>query len=148
MLKYFWSIMSKSVSVGRVSLLVWLPSRREKACLFFMTRLCAFGREGEPFLYRDRKPARGVVHPQKSEYVRKGNVYKKRSTTHRGCESRKESQPTTVNTAGAVWRCHSGKKPLVIPRLRSSRGNPSPNEVADCHAPFIFVQGARNDLLN
>ena len=112
MLKYFWNIMSKSVSVGRVSLLVWLPSRREKACLFFMTRLCAFGREGEPFLYRDRKPARGVVHPQKSEYVRKGNVYKKRSTTHRGCGSRKESQPTTVNTAGAVWRCHSGKKPL------------------------------------
>ena len=143
MLKYFWSIMSKSVSVGRVSLLVWLPSRREKACLFFMTRLCAFGREGEPFLYRDRKPARGVVHPQKSEYVRKGNVYKKRSTTHRGCGSRNNGKYSRCCMAMSFR-----KEALVIPRLRSSRGNPSPNEVADCHAPFIFVQSARNDLLN
>ena len=138
--------MSKSVSVGRVSLLVWLPSRREKACLFFMTRLCAFGREGEPFLYRDRKPARGVVHPRKSEYVRKGNVYKKRSTTHRGCGSRKESQPKDKYSRCCMAMSFR-KEALVIPRLRSSRGNPSPNEVADCHAPFFFVQGARNDLL-
>lgn len=105
--------MSKSVSVGRVSLLVWLPSRREKACLFFMTRLCArLGGKASLFSTETANRREGAYTLRKSEYVRKGNVYKKRSTTHRGCGSRKESQPTTVNTAGAVWRCHSGKKPL------------------------------------
>ena len=94
--------MSKSVSVGRVSLLVWLPSRREKACLFFMTRLCAFGREGEPFLYRDRKPARGVVHPRKSEYVGKGNVYKKNGQPPTAAAGAAKKVNQKINTVGAV----------------------------------------------
>ena len=148
MLKYFWNIMSKSVSVGRVSLLVWLPSRREKACLFFMTRLCAFGREGEPFLYRDRKPARGGVHPPKKRICTKGECLQK--TVNHPPRLREPQRKSTNN--GKYSRCCMAmsfrKEALVIPRLRSSRGNPSPNEVADCHAPFIFVQGARNDLLN
>ena len=148
MLKYFWNIMSKSVSVGRVSLLVWLPSRREKACLFFMTRLCARLGGKESLFSTETANRREGSYTPKKRICTKGECLQK--TVNHPPRLREPQRKSTNN--GKYSRCCMAmsfrKEALVIPRLRSSRGNPSPNEVADCHAPFIFVQGARNDLLN
>ena len=81
--------MSKSVSVGRVSLLVWLPSRREKACLFFMTRLCArLGGKASLFSTETANRREGAYTPKKA------NMYERGMSTKNG-------QPPTA-AAGAA----------------------------------------------